>query len=148
MFRSIRWRLVASYALITLLTVCLVGVLTLSLVRRDIRKQETNQLTANAQAIARQALPLMQPVVRHAELTELAHTASFFANAQVRILDSQRRILSDSGAMWISSFGSSQQFVYDLKWMMPWLPPARSLWRYRIGTPLSFGAYRTINSAS
>jgi signal transduction histidine kinase len=97
MFRSIRWRLVASYVLITLLTVSLVGALTLSLVRRDIRQQETNQLTANAQAIASQALPLMQPVVRQAELAELAHTASFFANTQVRILDNQRRILADSG---------------------------------------------------
>jgi signal transduction histidine kinase len=97
MFRSIRWRLVASYVLITLLTVSLVGVLTLSLVRRDIRQQETAHLEANAQAIASKALLLMQPVVRPAELSELAHTASFFTNAQVRILDDQRRILVDSG---------------------------------------------------
>jgi signal transduction histidine kinase len=97
MFRSIRWRLVASYVLITLLTVSLVGALTLSLVRRDIRQQETNQITANAQAIASQALPLMRPMVRQAELAELAHTASFFANTQVRILDSQHHILADSG---------------------------------------------------
>jgi len=97
MFGSIRWRLVASYVLITLLTVSLVGLLTLSLVRRDIRQQETAHLEANAQAIATQALPLMQPAVRRAELSELAHTASFFANAQIRILDNQRRTLADSG---------------------------------------------------
>jgi signal transduction histidine kinase len=97
MFRSIRWRLVASYVLITLMTASLVGVLTLSLVRRDIRQQETAHLTANAQAIASQATALVQPVVRHAELMELARTASFFANARVRILDSGRHVLADSG---------------------------------------------------
>jgi signal transduction histidine kinase len=36
-------------------------------------------------------------MVRHAELTELTRTASFFANARVRILDSQRQVLADSG---------------------------------------------------
>lgn len=97
MFRSIRWRLVASYMLITLLTVSLVGVLTLSLVRREIAQQETAHLRANAQAIASQATSLMQPMVRHAELAELTRTAAFFANARVRILDSQRRVLADSG---------------------------------------------------
>ena len=98
MFRSIRWRLVASYVLITLLTASLVGVLTLSLVRREIGRQETAHLKANAQAIASQATPLMQPMVRRAELSELTRTASFFANARVRILDSQRRVLADSGS--------------------------------------------------
>ena len=97
MFRSIRWRLVASYVLITLLTVSLVGVLTLSLVKRYVRQQETAYLTANAQAIARRAVPLMQPVVQRADLLELAHTSSFFVNARVRILDDQRQILAASG---------------------------------------------------
>jgi signal transduction histidine kinase len=97
MFRSIRWRLVASYVLITLLTVSLVGLLTLSLVRRDVQQQQANHLRANAQTIASQALPWMQPVVRSAKLAELAQTASFFVNARVRILDDQRQPLADSG---------------------------------------------------
>ncbi len=123
MFRSIRWRLVASYVLITLLTVSLVGVLTLSLVRRYVRQQEMAYLTANAQAIARRALPLMQPAVQRANLLELIHTSSFFVNARVRILDDRRQILADSGP------GSNvDEFV--------WIAPAR---RFRVESeaPLS-----------
>jgi signal transduction histidine kinase len=123
MFRSIRWRLVASYVLITLLTVSLVGVLTLSLVRRYVRQQETAYLTANAQAIARRAVPLMQPMVQRADLLELAHTSSFFVNARVRILDDRRQILADSGP------GSNvDEFV--------WIAPA-TRFRVELEAPLS-----------
>jgi signal transduction histidine kinase len=123
MFRSIRWRLVASYVLITLLTVSLVGVLTLSLVRRYVRQQETAYLTANAQAIARQALPLMQPAVQRADLMELVHTSSFFVNARVRILNDRRQILVDSGP------GSNvDEFV--------WIAPA-TRFRVELEAPLS-----------
>ena len=97
MFRSIRWRLVASYVLLTLLTVSLVGVLALSLIKRYVAQQERDYLTANADAVARQALPLMQPVVRRADLHELARTASFLGNVQVKILDDRRRVVADSG---------------------------------------------------
>jgi signal transduction histidine kinase len=123
MFRSIRWRLVASYVLITLLTVSLVGVLTLSLVRRYVRQQETAYLTANAQAIARRAVPLMQPAVQRADLLELAHTSSFFVNARVRILDDRRQILAASGP------GSNvDEFV--------WIAPA-TRFRVELDAPLS-----------
>jgi two-component system OmpR family sensor kinase len=97
MFHSIRWRLVASYVLLTLMTVSLVGVLALSLISRYIHQQEYEYLTANAEAVARQALPLMQPVVRHADLHELAYTASFMGNVQVRIFDDDHQVLADSG---------------------------------------------------
>jgi len=97
MFRSIRWRLVASYVLLTLLTVSLVGVLALSLIKRYVREQEQSYLAENAQAVAEQALPLMQPLVRHAELDELAHTSSFLGDVQVRILNDHRHVLADSG---------------------------------------------------
>ncbi len=118
MFRSIRWRLVASYALLTLLTVSLVGVLALSLIKRYIEQQELEYLTANAEAVAHQALPLMQPVVRQADLRELARTASFLGNVQVRILNDHRRVLADSGHptevsefMWIVPHVSHQSLA-------------------------------------
>jgi signal transduction histidine kinase len=107
MLRSIRWRLVASYVLITLLTVSLVGLLTLSLVRRDVRQQQVNHLQANAQTIASQALPWMGSGMQGAELAELAQTASFFVNARVRILDEQNRPLADSGPV-----GSVDRFLW------------------------------------
>ncbi len=97
MFRSIRWRLVFSYVLLTSLTVGLVGVLALSLVRRYVNQQEVEHFTANAEAVARQAMPLMWPVIRQRELWELAQTLSFLGNARVRILDERQRVLADSG---------------------------------------------------
>jgi signal transduction histidine kinase len=124
MLRSIRWRLVLSYVLITLLTVSLVGLLTLSLIRHHVRQREMDHLSANAQTIARQALPFMQPRVERAELLELAQTASFFTNARVRILDDDRRVLADSGLgrdldafVWITQSG---RIEYDLE--APFLP--------------------------
>ena len=50
MFRSIRWRLVLSYVLLTLLTVTIAGVLALSLIRQYVGQQETKNLSANAEA--------------------------------------------------------------------------------------------------
>jgi signal transduction histidine kinase len=108
MFRSIRWRLVASFMLLTLLTVTLVGVLSVSLLRRYVEGQERDYLTANAEAVAQQAIAHMRPVPDQAKLEELARTASFLGNVRVRILDEERRVLADSGrrstreqALWI-----------------------------------------------
>ena len=98
MFRSIRWRLIFSYVLLTLLTVSVVGVLALSLVKRYVGQQEIEHLTANAEAVARQAVPLMQPVVRQRELQELAQTSAFLGNARVRILDDHHQALADSSS--------------------------------------------------
>lgn len=97
MFRSIRWRLVASYVLLTLLAVGLVGILALSLIRRYVEQQEREYLAANAEAVARQASSLVQPVMRQMDLQELARTAAFLGSVQVRILDAQRQVLADSG---------------------------------------------------
>jgi len=109
MFRSIRWRLVASYVLLTLLTVSLVGVLALSLIKRYVEQQERDYLTANAEAVAHQASPLMQPVMRPSDLRELAHTASFLGNTRVRILDEHRRTVADSGP---------RAEAYEFVWIM------------------------------
>jgi two-component system OmpR family sensor kinase len=96
MFRSIRWRLVLSYTVLTLCTVGLVGVLALALLRHYVIEQETKTLTVNAEAVARQALPLLWPVVQQRELQELARTSSFLGDARVRILDQDRRVVADS----------------------------------------------------
>jgi two-component system OmpR family sensor kinase len=96
MFHSIRWRLVLSYVLLTLLTVGVVGVLALSLVKRYVGQQEVEHLTANAEAVARQAVALIRPVVRQDELQELAQTSAFLGNARVRILNDYHQVLADS----------------------------------------------------
>jgi signal transduction histidine kinase len=96
MLRSIRGRLVLSYVLLALLTVCLMGALGLFLIRREVTEQEEMHLTANAEAVAREAGPLFWPVLQRSRLSELARTSSFLGDARVRILDSQRRVLADS----------------------------------------------------
>jgi signal transduction histidine kinase len=123
MFRSIRWRLVFSYVLLTLLTVSLIGVLALSLVKRYVDRQERAQLTSNAEAVARQASSLMRPVVRQRALQELAQASSFLGNTRVRILDGKRQVLADA---WPSAQG------HEFVWI---LPPAE--WQVRVMSELS-----------
>jgi signal transduction histidine kinase len=97
LFRSIRWRLVASYVLLTLLAVGLVGVLTLSLVRQSVRQREIASLQANAEAVARQAERWLWPAPRPLELARLAQVTAFLGNARVRILDARQQVIADSG---------------------------------------------------
>lgn len=110
MFRSIRWRLVLSYVLLTLLTVTMVGVLALSLIKRYVGQQETENLSANAEAVALRAQPLMRPLVQRGELQELALTSSFLGNARIRILDGNKAVVADS---W--SHAQGDEFV----WILP-----------------------------
>ena len=97
MLHSLRWRLVASFVLVTLLTVGLIGVLALSLIRQQVASQETEYLQANADAVARQAASLLQPLVNQNALQELARTSAFLSSARIRILDSRGGVLADSG---------------------------------------------------
>ena len=98
MFRSIRWRLVASYVLLTLLTVSVLGVLGFSLVKQYIGQQETVFLSSNAEAVARQALPFMQSPVDRSYFRELANAASMLGNVRVRIFNEGHELLADSGS--------------------------------------------------
>lgn len=97
MFRSIRWRLVASYTLMTILAVTLVGVLALFLIERYLLHQERDYLTMNATAVAQQLEPMFQAQVARPALMDLARTTALFSDVQVRILDAQAQLLADSG---------------------------------------------------
>ncbi len=108
--RSIRWRLVASYMLLTLLTAGLVGALALSLVKERTDQQEIDYLTANADAAARQAVPLIWPIPHQYDLQRLAQTSAFLGNVRVRFLDARNNVLADSG-----SHTALDTFV----WVMP-----------------------------
>ncbi|MGB0384326.1 MAG: sensor histidine kinase [Ardenticatenaceae bacterium] len=98
MFGSIQWRLVASYIGLTLLTVALVGVLSLWLIGYYVTQQEERSLMANAEAIANQASLFMGPITDQMMLEKVAHTSAFLGNARVRILDADQGVLADSGA--------------------------------------------------
>lgn len=110
MFRSIRWKLVATYVALALVTVAVVGVLAAEIVRRYASQQEASDLQANAQAVAHQALPLLWPSARPAGLRQLANTAAFLGDVRVRILDAQGATLADSG-----SPGQASQVI----WIVP-----------------------------
>jgi signal transduction histidine kinase len=105
MFRSIRWRLVLSYLFLVALTLGVVGAIVLRLVEEYVERQEFEALSANAEAVARQAQGLMWPVALESDLRELAETSSFLGNARVRILDENLQVLADSertqGFTWV-----------------------------------------------
>ena len=96
-FASIRWRLVASYVLLALVLVGVMGALTLEIVDRYAYEQQLADLRANAKALALQANELVPPR-RHAfELARLAQTAAFLGDVRVRFLDPSGAPLADSG---------------------------------------------------
>lgn len=97
MFHSIRWRLVASFVGVTLLTVALIGVLSLSLIREQIARQQADYLRTNADSIAKQAEPLFLPRPNQFALQQLARTSAFLSNSHVRILDADQSAVADSG---------------------------------------------------
>ncbi len=105
---SIRWRLVLSYVLLTILAVGLVGVLTLTLLQEYVRSQTQAQLQDNASAIARQAYALMVPVQRQPALQDLVNSVAFLGHVRVRILDPNAHILADSGQP-----GSSTSLIWE-----------------------------------
>ncbi len=97
MFTSIRWRLAASYALIVLLSITLMGALALYIVQNYVGRQESGYLKANAQEIAGLAQRFLQPQIRRIALEELASTSAFLGDARVRIMDPERGVIADSG---------------------------------------------------
>jgi signal transduction histidine kinase len=97
LIHSIRWRIVLSYIAITLVTVTALGVLGYSLVDKNIVVAETANLESNAQVVAVQALPLVQPTVRLSALDDLARSGSYLADVRVQILSPSGSVLVDSG---------------------------------------------------
>lgn len=97
MFRSIRWRLVTSYVVLTLITIGVMSLLAQWAVSRYAQEQEIASLTTNAESISQQVYPLMLDKIDTGELIQLARAASIFGNVRVRILDDDQRLIADSG---------------------------------------------------
>jgi len=110
MFRSMRWRLVLSYVILTALSVGVMGVMALSLVKRYVDRQEKEYLWANAEAVAHQASSMIWPQVHQEELQELVETSSFLGDVRVRILDRRHQELADS---------DRQDDRHRLLWVLP-----------------------------
>ena len=95
-FVSLRWRLVASYVLLTGITVGVIVLLATTLLRQYMERQEIEALQANADAIAQQAQPLIN-AGRMMELERLTRTAAFLSNTRVNILNKDKKSVVDSG---------------------------------------------------
>ncbi len=96
MLYSIRWRLIVSYAALTLLTTLLVGVVALSLLSRYMAAREYETLVLNAEAVARMAQPLLVRSNQGLRLQQLAVTSGFLTNTELTILDRDKRALAHS----------------------------------------------------
>ena len=96
MLYSIRWRLIISYAALTLLTTLLIGVVALSLLTRYMAAREHETLVLNAEAVARMARPLLVRSNQGLRLQQLAVTSGFLTNTELTILDGDRRALAHS----------------------------------------------------
>jgi signal transduction histidine kinase len=97
MFHSIRWRLIASYVLLAVMTITVVGFLAIEIVQTTSNQREVDEMQSSAQAIALQANSLVSQSARPFPLTQLVRTTAFLGNFRVRILDAQRNPLADSG---------------------------------------------------
>jgi signal transduction histidine kinase len=97
MFRSLRFRLAASYAALALIGVSMMGVLAVAFVRGHVVRQERDFLGANAAAVAEQAGMFFAPSLRRVALQDLAGASAFLGNARVRVLAADRSLLADSG---------------------------------------------------
>lgn len=97
MFRTIRSRLVASYAALALLGVSLMGALAVVFVRNHVVRQEREFLQANAATVAREAEAFLAPSLRRVALQDLAGASAFLGNVRVRVLDPNGAVLADSG---------------------------------------------------
>ena len=95
-FKSIRWRLVGSFILIVVVAIGIVGAVSVVLFGHFVERRETAYLQSNAAAVARQAWPLLVPVVQPATLGHLVRSSAFMSDSRIRILDPEHRVIADS----------------------------------------------------
>lgn len=95
MLRSIRWRLVASYLLLTLITVAVLGLVMLYILKHYFVQQEKAQLLQNAESLATRISQLGDRA-DHDRLLAMVSAYSLLSQAQVRIWDPSHHLLLDS----------------------------------------------------
>ena len=133
-FLSIRARLVLSFILIAMVAIGIVGGFSGALLKHFVERREAAYLQSNASTVARQAHPLMVPVVRPLSLLELAQTSAFMSDSRIRIMDRAHRVLADSGPQdgsdheWVrvvATFPSGNSMVRQMFWIRVSADPAR-----------------------
>ncbi|MDY7042288.1 MAG: hypothetical protein SVX38_15645, partial [Chloroflexota bacterium] len=97
MLRSIRWRLIASYTMLTLVAMLALGAVSLHRLDNYFAHQEREYLTENAQTIALSAAAILESGGNSEDLRVLAESHSFFGHTRVQLLDAEGHVLADSG---------------------------------------------------
>lgn len=98
-YNSIRWKLSLSFAGIALLTALALGLALLAPMRAYYRDQERAYLEGNAVSIALGLAPLYgNDQARPEDLEAHIRFLSFLAQARVRLVDMQEKLIADSGS--------------------------------------------------
>ncbi len=105
-FRSLRWRLLLSYALIALLAAVALGGVLLFTLRSYYARREQAYMVASADLITRSAAQLLSDDVPPDVLQAATDVYAFVALSRVQVLDAEGRALSDSGPITDESFVS------------------------------------------
>ena len=105
-FATIRWRLVFSFAVISIVAIAVMGGLSMAVIGRLVERRERDMLRENAAVIAAQSLPYLTRIVDQRRLQYLAETSALMGDVRIWILDRNRNVVADSGRM------SGYQFVW------------------------------------
>ncbi len=110
-FATIRWRLVLSFAVISIVAIAVMGGLSMAVIGRLVERRERDMLRETAAVIATQSLPYFTPtpILNQRRLQHLAETSALMGDVRVWILDRSRRVLADSGRV----------SDYELVWAFP-----------------------------
>ena len=92
---SIRWKLIFSYVVLSVVTAALVGVISFALIRSYVTRQAEEQLKLTAESIERQLRPHLRDR-ETAQLQVLADILSVVNNLRIRTLDGRQRLLTDT----------------------------------------------------
>jgi signal transduction histidine kinase len=86
-FRSIRWKLTASYVILALLTAATFSLLSLFLIRSTVARQERDYLISTAQSIAQEIEPFLGEDLDVDEAQALIDTVGFLGDVRISVLD-------------------------------------------------------------
>jgi signal transduction histidine kinase len=95
--KSIRWRLPLSYGLIALLAAFALGAVLLTTLRGYYAQREFEHLRNNAFAISRTVSAMRYYELSNDEIQTQLESLAFLSQSRIRILDSDKKMLIDSG---------------------------------------------------
>src|SRR5262245_16331530 len=119
---SIRWRLPASYAVIALLAALSLGSMMLLVLRGYYTNQEREYLYGNATALQPVIAQILQSDLPEGSLQDQIRGLAFLSQTQIRLLDTNERILADSGipeSNQVVAVSAGRPFVGNVMFSMP-----------------------------